>query len=160
MEERSLDQALQGLKSTRSTGEGFLSYMAVREEPDRGSEKGVGRAGAWATFTAHGQGLCSHSAPFRPPSPSSKSYSFLPASPQEIPAPARRSVPPVSPPPPPPHLQAEALEGALAGIRKVWETLTDFFSLGDPSLPRPLGPLRFLWLGLGREGLSWGKAKA
>lgn len=92
----------------------------------------LGRAGAWATFTACGQGLRSHSAPFRPPSPSPKSYSFLPASPQEIPAPARRSPPPAPP-------LAEALEGALAGIWKVWKTLADFFPPGDPlttSLPR------------------------
>lgn len=113
----------------------------------------LGRAGAWATFTACGQGLRSHSAPFRPPSPSPKSYSFLPASPQEIPAPARRS------PPPAPPCWRRRWRGRWRGSGrsgKLWR----IFSLREtPSLPHSLGPLRFLWLGLRREGLSGGRVR-
>lgn len=121
-----------------------------------GGVKGVGRADAWATLTACGQGICSQSAPSRPP-PQAPSLilSCLPLPRKSPPLPGEAS------PPPAPAPQAEALERALAEIRKVWKTLADFFSLQEtPSLPHPLGPLRFLCLGSGREGLSWGKVKA
>lgn len=59
--------------------------------------------------------------------------------------PLPRKSPPLpgeAPLPPPP--QAEALEGALAGIWNVWKTLADFSLRETPSLPHLLGPLRFL----------------
>lgn len=120
---------------------------------------GVGRAGVWATFTARGQGLCRHSA-LSDPSPLAPSHilSCLPFPRKSPPLPGEAPLPPPPPPPRPP--QVEALEGALAGIWNVWKTLADFFPPGDPLTTSPLGPLRFLWLGLGREGLSWGTVRA
>ena len=63
-------------------------------------------------------------------------------------------------PPSRPPASGGAGEGA-GGDQEGLEKSSRFFSLQEtPSLPHPLGPLRFLWLGLGREGLSWGKVKA
>lgn len=41
----------------------------VQKDLAGGGGMGVGRAGAWATFTACDQGLRSHSAPLHPPLP-------------------------------------------------------------------------------------------
>lgn len=116
----------------------------------------MGRAGAWATFTAHGQGLYSHSAPFRPPSPSSKSYSFLPASPQEISAPARRSVPP----PPPTPAGGGAGGGAGGELEGLENSGGFFFSLGDPLTTSPSRSTQVSLAGLGERRPGLGKVEA
>lgn len=156
--EKASGTGFQGPRYRRSIGEQFLTYLEAWKRPGWGwGMEEVGRADAWATFTACGQGLRSHSAPFRTPSPSPRSYSSLPASPQEIPAPARRNPPPAPPLPPP---AGGGAGGGAGGDLEGLENSGGFFSLREtPSLPHSLSPLRFLWLGFRREGLSWGRVR-
>ena len=123
----------------------------VQKDLAGGGGMGVGRAGAWATFTACDQGLRSYSAPLHPPSASPKSYSFLPASPQEISAPARRS--------PPPAPAGRGAGGGAGGGSGRSGKLADFFPLGDPLTTSPPRSTQVSLAGLRREGLSWGRAR-
>lgn len=136
--EKASGTGFQGPRYRRSIGEQFLTYLEAWKRPGWGwGMEEVGRADAWATFTACGQGLRSHSAPFRTPSPSPRSYSSLPASPQEIPAPARRNPPPAPPLPPP--RRRRRWRGRWRGSGRSGKLWRIFFPPGDPlttSLPK------------------------
>lgn len=154
-EKASLDRAFQGPGSRKSTGEQFLSYVEARKGP--GWELGNGGGGPGrrrGNLHSLWPGAPQPLGPFPPPSPSPKSYSFLPASPQEISAPARRGPPPAPPPP-----AGGGAGGGAGGDLEGLENSGGFFPSGRP--PHYLTPrsTQVSLAGLRREGLSWGRLR-
>lgn len=127
--EKASGTGFQGPRYRRSIGEQFLSYLEAW--------KRLAGGGGWRRWAGQTPGQPSQpvarvSAAIRPlsePPPLAPGL-ILPCLPLPRKSPPLPGETPLlcSPPPPP----AEVLEGALAGIWKVWKTLADFFPSGRP----------------------------
>lgn len=118
-----------------------------------GGVKGVGRADAWATLTACGQGICSQSAPSRPP-PQAPSLilSCLPLPRKSPPLPGE-----ASPPPRPRPASGGTGEGAGGDQEGLENSGRFFFPPGDPLTTSPLRSTQVSLSGLRERRPELGK---